>query len=677
MMEEGPQALGKIVDYSYDSSLVLISCLIAMFAGIAAFHLLIRVNSTLSTRTSAIWLVTSTCCLGSGIWSMHFIGMLAVRMPGPVHYDITLTGLSILLALSASGVAFNLVSKNERTLARVIGGGLVLGGGIGAMHYTGMAAMRMAAIIRYDPVYFAASLLAAVLLACFSLHLLFRSLEPTILPRQIVKTAGGCAMGLSIAAMHYIAMGATDFVVTGPQIAKGLAVNTSTLGVMIASVAFLIVSLGLLATFIVRVDARSNELRHSKDFLANVLTNTADAVIAIGQTGLIQLYNPAAEQLFGYTYSEIIGKNVSILLPPDERNAHDEYLRLSDFQKSKMLGLRRFLLGRTKDGRTLDMQISLSAMQTNEGKMFIGICHDKTEEKRVERDLQESKRALQERVDDLEAAKRTLERQETDLRRVTEHLSLAREEAEAANHAKSSFLATMSHELRTPLNAVIGFSEMMGKQIFGPLGDSRYTAYAAHIQDAGVHLLSVISDILDLSKIEAGEEELFEESLDVGQALGAVLQLMEAQAEKTGVKLETDLPDTLPVLWADATKVKQILFNLISNAIKFTEPGGKVSIKAWLNETSGFVAQITDTGIGIAAEDVPKALSPFQQVNQNSEHAHEGTGIGLSLAKRLAELHGGSLDLQSQLNVGTTVTVRFPKDRVSVEPTGITQESAS
>ena len=244
-----------------------------------------------------------------------------------------------------------------------------------------------------------------------------------------------------------------------------------------------------------------------------------------------------------------------------------------------------------------------------------------------------------------------------------QELIAANEKAEFANRTKSEFLANMSHELRTPLNAIIGFSEIIQRETFGPC-DERYRGYALDINRSGQHLLDLINDILDLSKIESGTDEIHEEQIEIREVIESVVTMVRGRARKGGVKLELEMPDHPPALRADSRKLKQILVNLLSNAIKFTDPGGKVTFRTWCRRGSGYVFQIADTGIGIALDDIPKALAPFQQVDGELNRKYEGTGLGLPLTKSLVELHGGSLDLQSRLGVGTTVTVRLPEERV-------------
>ena len=252
----------------------------------------------------------------------------------------------------------------------------------------------------------------------------------------------------------------------------------------------------------------------------------------------------------------------------------------------------------------------------------------------------------------------------TDRKRAEDQMLKAKEEAELADRAKTEFLANMTHELRTPLNAVIGFSEVIKEAMFGPVGSAKYIEYANGIHESGIHLLALINDILDLSKIEAGKADLDEEVVDVHKVIRSCMTLMSDRAASGAVELVADVPADLPTLLADARKLKQILVNLLSNAVKFTDSGGTVTIKTWARPESGFIIQVVDSGIGMALDDIPKALEPFTQVDSKLDRKYEGTGLGLPLTKSLIELHSGSFDLQSKIGIGTTATVRFPAERI-------------
>ena len=245
-------------------------------------------------------------------------------------------------------------------------------------------------------------------------------------------------------------------------------------------------------------------------------------------------------------------------------------------------------------------------------------------------------------------------------------LRVDKESAEAANHAKSEFLANMSHELRTPLNAILGFSEVIKSQMFGPLSE-RYRSYAGDIFSSGKHLLELINEILDLSKLEAGKLELHEEEVNLAAAVEACMQLVEPQARKAQILLSAFFDDDISLVRVDARRFRQIVLNLLSNAVKFTPDGGQVRVSTF-RRNGDLVLTIADTGIGMSPEEIPKATASFGQVDSKISRKHEGTGLGLPLAKHLAEAHGGTLTLQSEVNVGTTVTITLPSQRIVSAP---------
>lgn len=239
----------------------------------------------------------------------------------------------------------------------------------------------------------------------------------------------------------------------------------------------------------------------------------------------------------------------------------------------------------------------------------------------------------------------------------------ARLDAQEANRAKSDFLARMSHEIRTPLNAILGFSEMIKDQVLGPVGTSRYAEYAGDVHASATHLLGLIDDILDLSKIEAGRVELQEELLPVHAVVGEAIDLVALMSSDKGVALTADLDPDLPWLYADRRAVRQMLLNLLSNAIKFTPEGGEVTVRASADE-GGLSLAVADTGIGIDPRDFDTVLAPFGQVKDGTRYSPQGTGLGLSLVKSMAALHGGAFVIDSAPGRGTTAALRFPPERL-------------
>ncbi len=266
----------------------------------------------------------------------------------------------------------------------------------------------------------------------------------------------------------------------------------------------------------------------------------------------------------------------------------------------------------------------------------------------------------------------------TDRKRAELAVLGAKEDAELANHSKTEFLANMSHELRTPLNAIIGFSQLMADEVLGPLGNAKYSGYARDICNSAEHLLGIINDILDVSKLEAGKLELEEELVDVAAVARNLLHFVADRARALDVTIDTEIHDALPRLRADQRKLKQILLNLVTNALKFSHPGGRVMLRGRLDVTGAIRIEVIDNGIGMDDAEIATAITRFGQVASTWNRKHAGTGLGLPLAIGLVELHGGKLEIKSRKGEGTTVSVTFPAKRsVSAETARAAEQRAS
>jgi PAS domain S-box-containing protein len=374
-----------------------------------------------------------------------------------------------------------------------------------------------------------------------------------------------------------------------------------------------------------------SELRASEARLDGILTIAPEAIIVTGEDLTIRRFNQGAERIFGYTRAEMEGQTLNPLLPEQFREKHQAYVR--DFGESsdpyRVMAARGEITGLRKDGTTFPAAASVAKLQLEGETVFVVALRDITERKLIEADL-----------------------------------LAAKEEAEYANRAKSEFLANMSHELRTPLNSIIGFSQILSNQTFGPLGNPRYLEYANDIRNSGTHLLALIADILDISKIENRELVMDEEKLNIKQVVRECRKMVQARAEAAQLAVTTEIAADVHALLADRRLVMQILLNLLSNAIKFTPVGGQIMMRARLDARGATRLEVTDTGVGIAREDLPKVTHAFVQAGRKGGlYTQPGTGLGLSLVKSLVELHGGHFSIGSKLGLGTRAMAIFPPER--------------
>jgi len=309
---------------------------------------------------------------------------------------------------------------------------------------------------------------------------------------------------------------------------------------------------------------------------------------------------------------------------------------------------------RTNDGGFISVGTDITAIKQSEQRL----SEREAELKDTVTDLEASREELKATVADLQASREKLEAQTKQLFDLTDKYAAEKMRAEAANRAKSEFLANISHELRTPLNAIIGFSEMMQQQIFGPIEQPKYIEYARDIEQSGQYLLEVINDILDMSKIEAGRMTLTVENVNLVEVVGESLRVVQQAANARNIRLNTQGSQIIDLL-GDRRALKQVIINLLSNAMKFTPVGGEVTIRTYRYRGTVRIA-ITDTGVGIPRHEIAKLGRPFEQVENQLTKGHKGTGLGLAISRSILEAHGGRLEIKSRLNEGTTVTCILP-----------------
>ncbi|HEY6341895.1 MAG TPA: PAS domain S-box protein [Bryobacteraceae bacterium] len=365
-----------------------------------------------------------------------------------------------------------------------------------------------------------------------------------------------------------------------------------------------------------------------------LLEAAPDAILEVDREGRIVLLNRVAEKMFGYSREELLGGTVELLIPEHLRARHADYrIQYWHSPATRPMGIGLALQGKRKDGSQFPVEISLSPVDSEEGLRVTAIIRDISERTQAEDRL----RAIREEyTHELEERNRLIER---------------------ANRLKSEFLASMSHELRTPLHTIIGFSELLTEELEGVL-DERQKRFFGHIQKDSQHLLELINDLLDLSKIEAGKLQLRREVFDARAAVEEVLTSIRPLVQAKSQSI-TAAVDDLPALEADRTRFKQILLNLLSNAVKFTPDGGSITIEgALLDEAVEF--SVSDTGVGIPKEEQELVFDKFYQVGQTSKGVREGTGLGLAITRHLVAEHGGKLSVASQVGRGSRFSFTIP-----------------
>jgi PAS domain S-box-containing protein len=603
---------------TYNYWLVALSLLIATGASYAALDIAGRATAA-TGRMRAAWLVGGAASMGLGIWSMHYIGMLAFGLPVAVLYHVPTVILSLFAAMVASGIALIVASRQSWSWPASVVASIVMGGGIAAMHYLGMAAMRLPAMMRWNHAVVALSVVIAVVVSLVAMWLAFRFRRET---REIapLKIASAGVMGVAIVAMHYTGMAAATFMPSELPVDLVGAVAVSSLGlsgIMLVTLAVLVFS-SLTSVLDRQISEQSTKLVASDERYRRFFERSLSGVYQATLDGRLLDCNAAFARILKYPSRAacLTEHNAAHHATADDGSEFSSRLMreksLSDFE-SKVTG---------QDGRPVWILETATLLESG---VIEGTILDITQRKHAE--------------DELRAAK------------------LA---AEDANRAKSEFLANMSHEIRTPMNGIVGMTELALETAL----TSEQREYLETVRSSADALLGIINDILDFSKIEARKLDIDRIDFDLRYALDDTIRTLAPRAHAKGLELACETAPEVPqMLGGDPSRLRQILVNLIGNAVKFTASGEvvvRVASEPINSEQVAVTISVSDTGIGIAPEKLTAIFHPFTQADASTTRRFGGTGLGLTISSRLVELMGGVVKLESELGRGTHVHVTLP-----------------
>ncbi|GJE09145.1 MHYT domain-containing protein [Methylobacterium longum] len=626
-----------MIHTGYDPALFALSIAIAVFGSYTALDLGGRVRGA-ATGLRWAWVAAASLAMGGGIWAMHFVGMLAFEMGMPAAYDLGITVASLVLAIAATGAAFTWVSRQDAAPRDVLVSGPLMGVGVAAMHYTGMAAMRVPGNLAYSLPVVVASVAIAVTAATAALWLTFRQNSVW------QKLAAAVVMGLAVAGMHYTGMAAATF--TAEDLgahaahAAGVDVSQQNLALYVSGATFTILFMAIVAASFDQqrvqrhLHASQGRFRAAAEAVGDIIW-TADARGAM--TGP-QLYWQAYT---GQSEEECQGTGWAQAVHPEDVEPTKAAWREA-VAEDRGYELRHRV--RNRDGVYRLFAVKGRPVRNADGTIreWVGVHSDITEREAFEAALRE-----------------------------------ARDEAEEHSRAKSRFLANMSHELRTPLSAVIGYSEMLEEEA-EELGQDSLLKDLGKIKSNAQHLLGLINDVLDLSKVEAEKMELYPEDIDVAEFVRDAAGTVDALVAKKGNTLVVEVAEDVGRARTDAVKLRQCLFNLLSNAAKFTEAGtialgvGREADVGgnWLRFT------VEDTGIGMSPEQVGRLFERFTQADESTTRNYGGTGLGLALSRALAQLLGGDITVTSVEGRGTCFALVVPATLLKVPDGGVAVEPA-
>ena len=753
----GEQSL--LLEGQFSFYLILLSFAIALISSYLAFHVSSIASTSTSVLRTQISIFIGSIALGGGVWSMHFIGMLAFELCTQVTYSWEITLISILPSIAASWVALQFLTNDVFKTYQLIVSGTLVGLGIGSMHYIGMAAMEMAPLLRYDLPIFMLSIVVAAVFACISLWIKF-SLQDFWghkVGRLQQTLIAAFVMAVAISGMHYTGMAAARFVMPpGFELSEQSSDISMYLAIIIAICTVVSTGSVIAATIILKYKDISTIARLSEKRLSATINASIDGIITINDKGAVMGINYAVEQMLGWKESELLGKNVNILIPGDNGLNHDNHLKNYLENKSEqVVGVGRIVTAISKSGEEVPVKLGIGHVELENEHMFVGYISDLRTQLKMEQALKENEEKFRSLISNIPGiAYRCLDIDarpmvfvndeietitgypsddftlpapsrnfadfvvEEDLQKILEvinksedqfnieyrikdrfgkirwmlgygrkikqltdgkayidglimdisprkfmeeQLVIERNKAQQAAEARTEFMANMSHEIRTPMNAIIGFSDIL---LEAPL-EQEQQKFVKTINESAYSLLHIINDILDSAKLDKGQMSLEQSTFSIIELLDSVVSTFALQAKKKGIALllEVDIGSVEYVIGA-MERIRQILNNIVGNAIKFTHEGS-VEINVVQLEDDYIQFEIVDDGIGMKEDQIERIFEPFIQADATMSRKYGGTGLGTTIAKQLVDLMKGDISVKSTFGVGTTFTIVLPLPKAS------------
>ena len=744
---------GSVLVYGHhDYWLVTLSVSIAILASFMGLQVASQADSAMSPRRKQIMLLVGSIALGGGIWSMHFIGMLAFKLCTPVEYGSALTLASSLPGIAASWVALHHINTHKNGRTALLIGGVLVGAGIGTLHYTGMAAMQMAPLLRYNLPMFALSIVVAVSLAVLALWARFGLIKLWKNHQEWqANLVASAIMGCAISAMHYTGMAAARFVKPeGLELSQQTS-ETSTylaLGVSIATIVIMFLVLGV--NLIYKYRDISLRARRSEQRLQATMDTAVDGIVTFDSHGTIISANHATEQLLGWSEAELLGNSINMITPEPYQTEHQDYLqRYLVSGKTQVVGIERELEALHKNGAAIAIRLGIGHVKMAGTDFFVAFISDIRQRLKMEQALRENEEKFRSLIanipgiafrcidDDnwgmifisdavetitgypaedftLPNPKRSFAdlyhpddrkriystvfddgsfnleyriiRRDGEIRWVMEHgnyiteessgevwldgfimditerhemieaLRQAKDKAEQAASARATFLANMSHEIRTPMNAIIGFSDiLLDSELEG-----ESLRHLKTINNSAKSLLHLLNEVLDSAKLDKGKLELETSVFSLVQEVDSVISTLWLQARNKDLALTVDVSPKLAGQYAGSPeRIRQVLTNLLNNAIKFTQQGSvKLTVNPLTDNHIEFL--IEDTGIGMSQAQLTSVFEPFTQADASMSRRFGGTGLGTTISKQLVELMGGKISAKSELGKGTQFRFVLP-----------------